>query len=266
MEKLVLLQSYIKNNLQSYIKNNVQCFVKNNLQSYIKIVRVCRVLSCVRRARRVLSCVRRARRVLSCVRRAQLALSCVRRVRRVLSCVRRAQLALSCVRRARRVLSCVRRARRVLSCVRRAQLALSCVRRARRVLSCVRRARRVLPCVATGNTAVNGNWVAAIEGGRRRKLASMTQRFFAAGASHSPTSANRWASRLFREDPCTFLDVMCNLTVTWLEFLCCFHARNYFRLPQSPIAAVVSQRINQSYWCMQDHRKVSLPIQITSLL
>ena len=70
------------------------------------------------------------------------------------------------------------------------------VRRVRRALSCVRRARRVLSVVAVGTAAVNGKLVAASQGGRRRKLASMTQQFFAAGASHPPTSANRWASRV----------------------------------------------------------------------
>ena len=47
--------------------------------------------------------------------------------------------------------------------------------------------------MAAGSNAVNGK-LTAIEGGRRRKLASMTQRLFAAGASRPPTSANRWAS------------------------------------------------------------------------
>ena len=78
-----------------------------------------------------------------------------------------------------------------------------------------------------------------------------------------------WASRFIREEPCTFLYVVCNLTVTWLQFLYCFDARNYFILPLSPIAAVVSQRINQSCWCIQepvDHGKAWLPIHITSLV
>ena len=46
-----------------------------------------------------------------------------------------------------------------------------------------------------------------------------------------------------REEPCTFLAVMYNLTVPRLEFLYCLNARNYFILPLSPIAAVVSQPI-----------------------
>ena len=35
--------------------------------------------------------------------------------------------------------------------------------------------------------------VAASEGGRLRKLASVTKRLFAADVSHHPTSGNRWA-------------------------------------------------------------------------
>ena len=50
--------------------------------------------------------------------------------------------------------------------------------------------------MAAGSIAVNDKLVEAIEGGRRRKLASMAQRLFAAGASHPPTSVNRWASRV----------------------------------------------------------------------
>ena len=50
--------------------------------------------------------------------------------------------------------------------------------------------------VAAGSAVVNGKLVAANEGERRRKLASMAQRLFAAGASHPPKSANRWASRV----------------------------------------------------------------------
>ena len=49
--------------------------------------------------------------------------------------------------------------------------------------------------MASGCIAVNGK-LTAIEGGRWRKLASMTQRLFAAGASRLPSSANRWASRV----------------------------------------------------------------------
>ena len=55
---------------------------------------------------------------------------------------------------------------------------------------------RVVSCVASGSAAVNGKLVAASESGRRRKLASIAQRLFAAGSSHPPTSANRWASRV----------------------------------------------------------------------
>ena len=49
----------------------------------------------------------------------------------------------------------------------------------------------MLSCVAAGSAAVNGKLVAASEGGLRRKLASMTQRLYVAGASHPPTSTNR---------------------------------------------------------------------------
>ena len=49
--------------------------------------------------------------------------------------------------------------------------------------------------MADDSAAVNDKLVAASEGGRRRKLAYMAQHLFAAGASHPPTSANRWASR-----------------------------------------------------------------------
>ena len=45
---------------------------------------------------------------------------------------------------------------------------------------------------------------------------------------------------LFREETCTFLDAVCNLTATWQEFLRCLNARNYFIIPQTPIIAVVS--------------------------
>ena len=55
-------------------------------------------------------------------------------------------------------------------------------RRARRVPSCVWRARQMLSSVAAGNAAINGKLAAASEDGRRRKLASMAQRFFAPSA------------------------------------------------------------------------------------
>ena len=200
----------------------------------------------VRRARRVLSCVRRALRVMSCVRRALRVMSCVRRARLVLSCVWRTRRMLSCVRRARLVLSCVWRTRLVLSCVRRARLVLSCVWRTRRMLSCVRPARRVLSCVTAGSAAINDKLVAASEGGRRG-----VQRLWLGDSSppvrrilQRPRTVGRVG--FCREEPCTFLDIMYNLTVSRMEFLCCFHDRNYFILPLSPIAAVVSQRINQS--------------------
>ena len=128
------------------------------------------------------------------------------------------------------LLSCIQRARRVLSCIQHARRMLSCIQRARRVLSCIRCARRVLSVVAAGSAAVNSKMVAASEGGQQRKLVSIAQQLFAAGAPRPPTSAN----------PCTFSGVICNLTITWLEFLCCFDACNYFILPLSPIAAVVS--------------------------
>ena len=50
--------------------------------------------------------------------------------------------------------------------------------------------------MAAGSNAVNGKLVEAIEGGRRRKLASTAQRLFAARVWHTPTSANHWASRV----------------------------------------------------------------------
>ena len=50
--------------------------------------------------------------------------------------------------------------------------------------------------VLRGSAAVNGKMVAASQGGWRRKLASMAQRLFTAGASQPPTFANRWASRV----------------------------------------------------------------------
>ena len=52
----------------------------------------------------------------------------------------------------------------------------------------------MLSCVAAGSAAVNGKLVAASEGGRPRKLASMAQRLFAAGASHPPTFASSSAA------------------------------------------------------------------------
>ena len=119
---------------------------------------------------------------------------------------------------------------------------------ARRYFSYVRRARD--SCLTYGvngssclTYGVPGELVKAIEDGRR--------------------TVGRVV--FFREEPCTLFDVICNLTVTWLEFLCSFNARNYFIL--SPIAAVVSQRINQSCWWNQqlvDNRKAWLPIHITS--
>ena len=51
-------------------------------------------------------------------------------------------------------------------------------------------------CVEASSVAVNGKLVAASEGRRRQKLASMVQRFFAAGVLYPPTSANCWASRV----------------------------------------------------------------------
>ncbi|KAI0229121.1 Deoxynucleoside triphosphate triphosphohydrolase SAMHD1 [Lamellibrachia satsuma] len=42
----------------------------------------------------------------------------------------------------------------------------------------------------SGNATVNGKMAVASEGGRRRKLLSLTQRLFAASASRPPTSAN----------------------------------------------------------------------------
>ena len=47
----------------------------------------------------------------------------------------------------------------------------------------------MLPVLAAGSAAVNGNVVAASEGGRLRKSAYMGRRHFAAGVSHLPTSA-----------------------------------------------------------------------------
>ena len=79
---------------------------------------------------------------------------------------------------------------------------------------------------AVVGTAVNGKLVAASEGGWRRKLASMAQRIFAAGASHPLTSANRWTSRVIP------IGTMYVLTILYL----------------SPIVAVVSQRINRSFF------------------
>ena len=75
---------------------------------------------------------------------------------------------------------------------------LFCVQRTRLVLFCVQRARRMLYFVAAGSAGVNGKLVAASEGERRRKLASLAQQLFAAGASHPPTSSNRWASRVIQ--------------------------------------------------------------------
>ena len=153
--------------------------------------------SSVRRARTVPSSVRRrALTVPSSVRRARTVPSSVRRARTVPSSVRRALTVPSSVRRARTVPSSVRRARTVPSSVRRARTVPSSVRRAQRELSCVRRTRRMLCCVTAGSIAVNGKFVKAIESGRRRKLTFMAQRLFAAGASHPPTPANRWASRV----------------------------------------------------------------------
>ena len=63
----------------------------------------------------------------------------------------------------------------------------------------------MLSVVAAGIATVNGKMVAASESGRRWKLASMAQRLFAAGASHLRI---RWASRVIRDEPCTFLDVI----------------------------------------------------------
>ena len=104
-----------------------------------------------------------------------------------------------------RVLSCVRRARRVLSCVRRARRVPSCIiRRVRRVLSCVRR------CLAS---AV---WLGSWQRGCQRQVG------------------------LFREEPCTFLHVMCNLTVTWLELLCCFDARNFSTITNRSLRPITS--------------------------
>ena len=54
----------------------------------------------------------------------------------------------------------------------------------------------MLSCVAAGSAGVTGKFVAASEGGRRRTLAYMAHRHFAAGASHPPTSENSWASRV----------------------------------------------------------------------
>ena len=48
----------------------------------------------------------------------------------------------------------------------------------------------MLSAVAAGSADVNGKMVAASEGGRGRKLPSVAQRLFAAGASHPLTSAN----------------------------------------------------------------------------
>ena len=62
----------------------------------------------------------------------------------------------------------------------------------------------MLSIVAAGCAAVNGKMVAASAGGRQWKSAYMAKRLFPAGAYIIQRVRIRWASRLIREEPCTF--------------------------------------------------------------
>ena len=69
----------------------------------------------------------------------------------------------------------------------------------------------MLSVVAAVSEAVNGKVAAGNEGGRRRKLASMTQRLFAAGTSHLPTAANPLGEYSYTERK--HVRFYCNMTV-----------------------------------------------------
>ena len=89
--------------------------------------------------------------------------------------------------------------------------------------------RIMLSLVAADSAAVHCKTVAASEGGRRRKSAynnydSATLCRRCVAFSNVGESVVRVG--LYGEEPCTYLYVICSLTVTWLEFLSCFDARN----------------------------------------